>query len=424
MGRNIKSQAGQSTDDIKARDFVLQSNSVIPTREEDEGKLDTTKRKLISDGRTTPESPMSRSTMTETSRPSLSDGILQTAGDVSSALTQNSSLSIDETTQETSSACTSGSSGMRPQTLTGLPPLLVKRKSSSLRLSTTFDGKAQIVIDNGSSPPRPPSTVMQKLLRPQQPLQRSQSEISSQTSCTWNLSDSMPVPRRLAPSRSRDARTWEFYCDSDARNALTVQAENEQRGKAETTIGLIRSSSASKMAVSPAVSAAGPTKRKSTSRKPHSRPKLARTESSVARLQSMSSNANLKLENPDALVKKGSPQAMLIVDLPGDLSDKENWIPGTRRRLVRSPRPEAEMRVRSTLRENSEIPSHSNSLESHLERDIGRRSRLQGTPASKEDEEPQDPEVAAFMGEANVPRIAEDLDCVQQLLSLSQGAWS
>ena len=39
--------------------------------------------------------------------------------------------------------------------------------------------------------------------------------------------------------RSRDARTWEFYCDSDARNALTEQAEREEKGSATAAIGLI-----------------------------------------------------------------------------------------------------------------------------------------------------------------------------------------
>ena len=353
-------------------------------------------------------------------------GVKQDNGTALSGSTQNPPSTIKETaaTQEMSVISIGDSSSTaRPQTFTGLPPLLLKRKSSSLRLSTSFNGKAQIIVDNSSSPPRP-SSALQKLTRIQRPLQRSQSEFSSQPSSTSIFSDFMPMPRRLAPSRSRDARTWEFYCDSDARDALTAQAENEQKGKAETTIGLIRSSSSSKKTDSPATSVGGPAKRKSSNRKSHSRPKLARTESSVARLQTISSNANLKVENPVVTTKKGEPGTMLVVDLSGDFSDKENWVPGTRRRQVRSPRPEAETRSRSTLGENSEIPSHSNSLESHLERDVGRRGRLNGTPTSEGKEEPQDPEVAAFMGEATGPRVAEDLDCVQQLLSLSQGAWS
>ena len=327
-------------------------------------------------------------------------------------------------TQEMSAASLKETSSIiQPQTATGLPPLLVKRQSSSLRLSTALDGKARIVVDNGSSPPRPIHNVMPKLTRPQQPLQRSQSEMSSQRSSIMSFGDSMPAPRRLAPSRSRDAKSWDLYCDDDARNALTVQAEEEEKGRAQTTIGLIRSTSLSKQMVHPSTSASTHAKRKSSAAKTHSRPKLPRTESSLARLQTSSSNAKQISGYPDDLSKKGKPLPMLAVDLSGDLSDKENWVPGTRARLVRSPRPESQMRSRSTLGENPAIPTHSNGLESHLERDVGRQGRETETPTGKESEEPQDPEVAAFMGETPMPRVAEDLDCVQQLLSLSQGTW-
>ena len=41
--------------------------------------------------------------------------------------------------------------------------------------------------------------------------------------------------------RSRGARTWEFYCDSGARNASTEQAEREESGSATAAIEMIRS---------------------------------------------------------------------------------------------------------------------------------------------------------------------------------------
>ena len=345
----------------------------------------------------------------------------------SETTTQNSVSGNEEptATQAMSAAFIRETSPLiRPRAAAGLPPLLVKRQSSSLRLSTSSDGKARIVVDNGSSPPRPIHNAVPKLARPQQPLQRSQSEFSSLRPSTFSFGDSMPVPRRLAPSRSRDAKAWDFFCDDDARNALTVQADDEQKGKAETTIGLIRSTSSSKQLGLPSAPTSNHVKRKGSGSKSHSRPKLPRTESSLARLQSRSSNAKARLGYPDDASKKESSRPLLAVELSGDQSDKENWVPGTRKRHVRSPRPESEMRNRSTLRENHEIPSYSNSLESHLQREVGRQGRRTDLPTGKEDDESQDPEVAAFMGEGPVTRVAEDLDCVQQLLSLSQGAWS
>ena len=67
------------------------------------------------------------------------------------------------------------------------------------------------------------------------------------------------------------------------------------------------------------------------------------------------------------------------------------------------------------------------------ERDMSRKpSSLKTTTSStnsstseeKENEVHKvDDEVAAFMGDTVPPREADDLDCVQNLLSLSQAAW-
>ena len=60
---------------------------------------------------------------------------------------------------------------------------------------------------------------------------------------TIPLDEDIPVPysRHSMSGRSRGARTWEFYCDSDARNALTEQAEREESGSATAAFEMIRS---------------------------------------------------------------------------------------------------------------------------------------------------------------------------------------
>ena len=420
---SVESQSNQSTNSDEHRESGSQASSTIHTRRE--SKIGTNSRIKDTLENNTPNIRVQVGhdlVSKSTNQSRAGDGILSSTLPPPESSRQKSSPRNEESTATQEMSVASGqdtSSAARPQTATGLPPLLVKRQSSSLRLSTSFDGKAHIVVDEGSSPPRPIHKVVPKLARPQQSLQRSQSEFTSQRTSALAFGDIMPVPRRLAASRSRDTKSWDLFCDDDARNALTVQAEDEEKGKAETTIGQIRSSKASKQTMSSAH-----TKRKSSGEKSHSRPKLPRTESSLARMQSTSHNVKPMSAHLDEQSKKGSSMPTIAVELSGDLSDKENWVPGTRRRHVHSPRPKSEMRSRSTLGENSVIPTHSNSLESHLQRDVGREGRLSYTSAGKGNEESPDPEVAAFMGEASLPRVAEDLDCVQQLLSLSQGAWS
>ena len=311
----------------------------------------------------------------------------------------------------------------------------LKRTSSSLRLSISLDGKAEVIEDGSTpSPPRLPLNSANPHKR-SGPLQRSQSAIDVGSQLYQDMKSTSTWPRRPYPGRSRDARAWEFYCDSDVRNALEVQAEQDQKGSASGALSLIRSSSAKGSSLLISLSTTSrQTKQDSSKRKslegPRSeRPKIARTASSIARLQTVDHNVpkhNRKATDKDL---KSKPQHVVMRESSGD-SDKENWEPNThstnahRRRT--SQLPKATGSQRGILQENTRVPSHSTSLGVLLDREnLTPRRREKKRSHKHEDKENVgvDEEVTVFMGESNVPREEVDLACVQNLLSLSQGAW-
>ncbi|KAL8792928.1 MAG: hypothetical protein Q9195_004425 [Heterodermia aff. obscurata] len=301
---------------------------------------------------------------------------------------------------------------------TSLPSTL-RRSSSLLKLSTSFDGKAKVIT--GSESPSPPKI---RAPRPVTGLQRSQSAIEpSRKPCDEVPSHSFRSPKRLMTGRSRDARTWEFYCDSDVQDALTQQAKREQSGSATSAIGLIRSRGNTALASNsnkrnPNVPKLDSLKRsKADEIKPQKR-KLDRTTSSVARLQTTGSSKQAFQTAPRK--PKPSSQYDLLVD-PGD-SDKENWEPGTQTRTQRRRRPantaNHASKVQSVLKESLHIPSQSTSLDAFLDRnnDSSPLTDQENAAGQKEIEEGTDLASGGGLG-----RETDDLDCVQNLLSLRQG---
>lgn len=304
----------------------------------------------------------------------------------------------------------------------------LKRTSSLVRLSMTLDGKAKVTTNNeGSpSPPRVQPFALPAKVGQHSTLQRSTSLVASRTESEQpGNTDVLPWPRRTTSGRSRDARTWEFYCDSDARNALTAQAEQEQSGSAVGAIALIKARH--KNALAPNAnkrnldsSRAAPVKRIKASSGTE-KPKLSRAISSMARLETAHGNED---DQPSKIKKKSLDDGLQPTSSrsPSGDSDKENWEPGTQVANIRRRRvPEADNnRQRPALKENLEVISHSSSLGAVLNRENisprrgGRKSAASGEKGM---------EATAFVGESSVPREEEDLDCVQNLLSLSQGAW-
>ncbi|KAL6715647.1 Homeobox protein yox1 [Lecanora helva] len=279
----------------------------------------------------------------------------------------------------------------------------LKRTSSLVRLSLSLDGKAEVTTRTGTTPSPPrsqPTPSGQAQPRPTTGLQRSYSALEPMSKSS-QVPNPIQIPRRRAIGRSRDARTWEFYCDSEARNALIEQAEREERGSATAAISLIRSCSQNKKVMTP-----NPNKRNAHTQKPdspkrlkadgqkHGKPKLARATSSIARMQSSTSHTQTQKKS-----KSGS-QIDIFEDPDGD-SDKENWEPGTQTRQPPRNRPVHSQRAARFLEESLRVPSQS---------------------ATSSTEDKENGEVAAFVDET-APREEDELDCVQNLLSLSQAAW-
>lgn len=228
------------------------------------------------------------------------------------------------------------------------------------------------------------------------------------------------------PGRSRDARTWEFYCDSSARDALTEQAEREQSGSAVGAIGLIRSQSNRALASNSNKRNARPEKRESIKRlkaddKQARKRRLNRTQSSLARLQTV--NASPRETAANRSEKPRKPGSHVEADHDGD-SDKENWEPGTQFRTERR-RPNAHQTslsrtAPSILKESLKIPSQSSSLDTLMNRTECVPRGLQKGSAVVSDEHLI--EEADATG-SELRREPDELDCVQNLLSLSQGNW-
>lgn len=259
----------------------------------------------------------------------------------------------------------------------------LRRTSSFVRLAVSADGSVKIRTNNEPTPSPPKE-------RPQPPPNAANRRSSgfSRAQSDLNFRDAHTTMRGTL-GRSRDARTWEFYCDRSNRS-LAVRAEEEATGSAVGALGLMRSAIQRKAQPLASNSA----KHNSFRRTPSSlklTPGLIRTHSSMARLQSSSSVAGepLKIERP--IVHRRSS---------GSDSDKENWVPGTRDTVNEHRRPETSEQTSAVLEERGEADSQRSGPSSN------------GSKAKEARPVP-----------TNGKTKVDDLDCVQGLLSLSQGAW-
>lgn len=292
--------------------------------------------------------------------------------------------------------------------------------SSRVRLSMSLDGKAKLVPTGSSplreQPARPSSSGANVPQRRVGGLQRSQSAYSFGPLSRSSHID-VPFAPRLTSGRSRDARSWEFCCDPEGRDELTTQAENESNGSALAAISLMRSTSNAALKTNNNKRNA-PSAKQSSSRH-GKKPKLGRATSSSARLQSAGELPSTIEASRNKDRKMGSPS--------GD-SDKENWGPGEngvnpRRRPLPTARVEGQSRPKAILGDNLSIPTHANDLGGPKNK---RRKGSRIEPKIFEDSENRTAvgeEVEKFMRGEVSPSKKGDLDCIQGLLSLSQGNW-
>ena len=308
----------------------------------------------------------------------------------------------------------------------------LRKTSSFVRLSMSLEGKAQVTTSTGTtpSPTRPEPVAYPDIIRrPNSGLQRSFSAVEPAEG------DSMPSSflRRAVTGRSRDARTWEFYCDKDARDALTEQAEREESGSATAVIALIKSNSNQSKAVAT----------KSNKRNAHNhklkaakrlkagggtsqRLKLGRSQSSLAKMQTVSNTVISRTEGPwETHCPRPAPYELKEGD-----SDKENWVPGTQQRSPLRRRPAGPSNSqRRILEESLQHPSNLDASTSQ-EREFLRKfsacksvSSATSSMSEKDHRGSEADESASLGGGKASPRATDDMDCVQNLLSLSQAAW-
>ncbi|KAK5074746.1 Homeobox protein yox1 [Lithohypha guttulata] len=266
----------------------------------------------------------------------------------------------------------------------------LRRTSSFVRLAVSADGSVKIRVNDEMTPsppkerPAPPSNMVTPR---SSGLARARSDVAS----TFNFRD-VPGSAKGAIGRSRDARTWEFYCDRSARHSLAARAEEEASGSAVGALGLMRSAS-SKRTLPLTPNAAKHNNMRRTPSSIKGKPGLPRAQSSMARLQS---SDGLSEEDSAKRLQSGHYRRSSGTD-----SDKENWLPGTRHAVHDFRRSQQSTQQRDTI-----FQGHSGARTEHahpIPTSLGSKNQVRRPPNGK--------------------AKGEDLDCVQGLLSLSQGAW-
>ncbi|KAI3137497.1 transcriptional regulator family: Homeodomain [Penicillium roqueforti] len=285
--------------------------------------------------------------------------------------------------------------------LTPSPP----KGRNALRIAMSSDGKAVIRGENEPSPSKNRVAMFSVRRTKMTSLQRSSSAVFPATPRAG------VTEKDRAFGRSRDPRNWESFCDTDARSALSTPTSGPNGSP-----GLFQSRSQRSLPRSASgrhsLAAHGEPNTPISQSMGEKRRKLARAVSSLGRLETGRNKANVnpsKLSKP-LFSKSGKP------DLEQDLgdSDKENWVPGTRSTNIRRrntshiPRP-----VLRDANRNRGLGISAN----------GKRNRaLQAGSQGKAPPE-LSAEVSAFMAGGTGDSQEDELDCVQGLLSLSQGAW-
>lgn len=242
-------------------------------------------------------------------------------------------------------------------------PVLPPPLSSGFRLSMSMEGKAELVPQ--PSPPRlSPSALSDDSshLFDRPSLHPSRSAAACVTlppistlTASLDTNASHPIiqgpvshqpqprlPQSLHRSRSRDVHAWEMACEAniEPRDELTAYAARESSGSAIAAISLLRTlSSSSHAGMSHNGSALQPNGAKRNARPNahpnHSakKPKLSRSSSSVARLQT--SFVNTTTDKPPVRREQTPVEAddlkkvkvSILLSPGGNDSDKENWSP-------------------------------------------------------------------------------------------------
>ncbi|KAL3466701.1 hypothetical protein BJX64DRAFT_249692 [Aspergillus heterothallicus] len=297
--------------------------------------------------------------------------------------------------------------------LTPSPP----QGRNSLRISMSADGKA-VIRANGEPSPSKNRISMFSARKPRlsTTLRRSNSAVVLGTP-----RGSLETERSFG--RSRDPRNWESVFDTDARSALFTPLSSQSTPSGGP--GSLRSNG--QRSLTRSLSARHTSHFTPTSSEHQGTPitqamrekrrKLSRTVSSLGRLETGRKVLGDKIGTSKAPKNAKDGEG---VDLEGGDSDKENWIPGTRvaharRRTVSHHQPQ-----RPILKDaNSSKPYNKNLARSRLSQPANRKTTSGLTRSTSG----LGNDVSALIAGESTASQEEDLDCIQGLLSLSQGAW-
>ena len=287
----------------------------------------------------------------------------------------------------------------------------LRKASSFVRISLNSEGNAKVVTKDSSSPSPPHAS------QGAPPVGHDTGFGAADRASNIPL---MKPLQRPSSGRSRDSRVWEFWCDKDARSELEEKAEKDASGSAADAIGLLRSASGG------SILGSIPSKRNSALSRQGLPSKRSKFELAMPKLHKSSTALGRLEEKPDssaAVYAKPTPKLMysesaFSVHIPGNESDKENWSPSGE--VSNGGQSEPSQRFGDRFKGTQGL-SKDLARQSTVE---GQRQRMSVSNAECIKDE-EDPEVAAFMRGAQKSNISgnEELDCVQGLLSLSQGNW-
>ncbi|KAL2868403.1 homeobox domain-containing protein [Aspergillus lucknowensis] len=302
--------------------------------------------------------------------------------------------------------------------LTPSPP----KGRNSLRISMSADGKA-VVRANGEPSPSKNRISMFSARRPRlSTLRRSNSAVVLGTPrCS--------LEKERSFGRSRDPRNWESFFDTDARSALSTPFSSQSTPNAAPGVsrpGGQRSLTRSLSARHVSLLTPNPLENQSTpisQAMQKKRRKLSRTVSSLGRLESHCKALGDKTYVSAKMSKNSKVGENL--DLEGGDSDKENWVPGTRvpharRRTNSHHHPQRPVLKESNARSGQ---SYNNTLASAGRSRLAQGANRKPGGGSTKSMSGLDPGVSALITSGSTASHKEDLDCIQGLLSLSQGAW-
>ncbi|KAG4284847.1 hypothetical protein FPRO04_05229 [Fusarium proliferatum] len=304
----------------------------------------------------------------------------------------------------------------------------LSQSQPKVHLSTSLDGKAELVSNQGSPsrelPPRPSSTTPYLPEERQRGLQRGLQRSSSAVTLPPLSELTSSLPPSLVRGRSRDVHAWEKCADAENRDELTAQAEYESNGSAAAAINILRSTSGI-LQPSNAKRNAPMTR----PQRPHQakKAKLDPTGSSISRL-----DADLD-EREKADREHGKVKVSMLVSPTGGDSDKENLSPDEetsspdsyhRRPLPPAPKHVGDnpRRVGRALQEQKSpnLLANRANIAPTRPRSIVKegleifQDRMKPVLSSREQD---------MVRGSISPSKKPDMDCVAGLLSLSQGAW-